>query len=318
MSSIVRTVLGDIPSEQLGVTYMHEHLIIDSPIVSRDFPHIHLPSETEAIAEVALCKSLGVQTMVDCMPTGSGRSAIKLAAISKATGMNIVATTGLHTERYYLPTDELENMGVEDLAQVFVRDIQIGMEGTEYKAGQLKVVSSGHIIKNRDRRLFEAVAIAQQITGAPIMSHCEHGIGALEQIDLFNQLNVPINKVTLSHTDKENDFGYHKEILSSGINVEYDQSLRQCDLDAPPSALLMKAMIDAGFIDQIMLGTDGARRSLWSSLGGYPGLAWLYSGWSKKLIELGLTQMQLDKVFIDNPARTLTLDIHTAETSRGK
>jgi isocitrate lyase len=29
---------------------------------------------------------------------------------------------------------------------------------------------------------------------------------------------------------------------------------------------LMKAMIEAGFIDQIMLGTDGARRSLWSSL----------------------------------------------------
>jgi len=318
MPSMVRTVLGDIASEQLGVTYMHEHLIIDSPIVSRDFPHIYLPSETEAIAEVELCKSLGVQTMVDCMPTGSGRSAIKLAAISKATGINIVATAGLHTDRYYQSTDDLETMGAEDLAQVFVRDIQIGMEGTEYKAGQLKVVSSGHAITDRDRRLFEAAAIAHQITGAPIMSHCEHGIGALEQIDLFHQLNVPINKVTLSHTDKENDFGYHKEILSSGINVEYDQSLRQCDLASPPSALLMKAMIDEGFIDQIMLGTDGARRSLWSSLGGSPGLAWLYSGWSKKLIEFGLTQAQLDKVFIDNPAKTLTLDMHTAETSRGK
>jgi len=99
MPNIVRTVLGDIPSEQLGVTYMHEHLIIDSPIVSRDFSHIHLPFESEAIAEVVLCRSAGVQTMVDCMPTGSGRSAIKLAAISKATGINIVATAGLHTDR---------------------------------------------------------------------------------------------------------------------------------------------------------------------------------------------------------------------------
>ena len=309
MPNLVRTVLGDIPVSQIGVTYMHEHLIIDSPIVSRDFPHIHLPSETEAIAEVNLCRSAGVQTLVDCMPTGSGRSALKLAAISKATGVNIVATAGLHTDRYYLPTDELENMNAEDLAKVFIRDIQVGMEGTEFKAGQLKVVTSGHVIKDRDRRLFEAVAIAQQITGAPIISHCEHGTGALEQIDLFNSLHIPVHKVTLSHTDKENDIGYHKEILASGINVEYDQSLRQSDQDAPPSALLMKAMIDAGFIDQIMLGTDGARRSLWSSLGGSPGLAWLYSGWSKKLIEIGLTQGQLDKVFIDNPARTLTIDV---------
>ena len=317
MPNLVRTVLGDIPASQLGVTYMHEHLIIDSPIVSRDFPHIHLPSEAEAIAEVNLCRSAGVQTLVDCMPTGSGRSAVKLAAISKATGVNIVATAGLHTDRYYLPTDELENMDAEDLAKVFIRDIQVGMEGTEFKAGQLKVVTSGHVIKDRDRRLFEAVAIAQQITGAPIISHCEHGTGALEQIELFIALHIPVHKVTLSHTDKENDIGYHKEILASGINVEYDQSLRQSDQDAPPSALLMKAMIEAGFIDQIMLGTDGARRSLWSSLGGSPGLAWLYSGWSKKLIELGLTQGQLDKVFIDNPARTLTLDVQSSEMSRG-
>jgi phosphotriesterase-related protein len=317
MPNIVRTVLGDIPSEQLGVTYMHEHLIIDSPIVSRDFSHIHLPSESEAIAEVVLCRSAGVQTMVDCMPTGSGRSAIKLAAISKATGINIVATAGLHTDRYYLPTDQLETMDSEHLAQVFVKDIEIGMEGTEFRAGQLKVVTSGSVIKDRDRRLFEAVAIAHQITGAPIVSHCEHGTGALEQIELFTKLRIPVEKVTLSHTDKENDFGYHREILSSGINVEYDQSLRQSDQDTPPSALLMKAMIDEGFIGQIMLGTDGARRSLWSSLGGSPGLAWLFTGWSQRLLKLGLTQAQLNKIFIDNPARTLALDVNTSDKSRG-
>jgi phosphotriesterase-related protein len=76
-------------------------------------------------------------------------------------------------------------------------------------------------------------------------------------------------------------------------------------------------MIDDGFIDQIMLGTDGARRSLWRSLGGAPGLAWLYAGWSQRLIKLGLTQGQLDKVFIDNPARILTIDLNPIEASRG-
>jgi phosphotriesterase-related protein len=80
----------------------------------------------------------------------------------------------------------------------------------------------------------------------------------------------------------------------------------------------MKAMIDEGFIDQIMLGTDGARRSLWSSLGGAPGLAWLYSGWSKKLLAIGFTQTQLDQIFIDNPAKALTLDMQTSEITSGK
>jgi len=76
-------------------------------------------------------------------------------------------------------------------------------------------------------------------------------------------------------------------------------------------------MIDEGFIDQIMLGTDGARRSLWSSLAGTPGLAWLYTGWSQTLKRFGLTQEHLDKVFIDNPARILTIDVNPIEASRG-
>jgi phosphotriesterase-related protein len=80
----------------------------------------------------------------------------------------------------------------------------------------------------------------------------------------------------------------------------------------------MKAMVEEGFIDQIMLGTDGARRSLWSSLGGAPGLAWLYSSWSKKLREIGFTQAQLDTIFIDNPAKALTLDMPKSEITRGQ
>ena len=44
MNSKIRTVLGDIPPEKLGVTYMHEHLIIESEIVKKNFEHKYLPS----------------------------------------------------------------------------------------------------------------------------------------------------------------------------------------------------------------------------------------------------------------------------------
>jgi predicted metal-dependent phosphotriesterase family hydrolase len=180
------------------------------------------------------------------------------------------------------------------------------MDDTEIKAGIIKVVTSSSEVKDREIKLFEAAAIAHNKTGMPIISHCEHGKGALEQIKLFTKLGIKLNRVTLSHTDKENDHGYHREILSSGINVEYDQSLRQGTEVEPKSAQLTVAMINAGYVSQIMLGTDGARRSLWSSLGGTPGLSWLYSGWSKKLEDLGISQEQLNKLFISNPASVLT------------
>lgn len=306
MSQFIRTVLGDISPDQLGVTYMHEHLIIDSPIVSKKFEFIHLPHEVDAINEVNECKKIGVGAMLDCMPLGSGRDAKKLLRIAEATGVNIIATTGLHHDRYYKDDDEVETASVEKLAELFLRDINEGMDKTNAKAGVIKVVTSGPKIKDREIKLFEAAGIAQQKSGAPIISHCEHGTGALEQIKLFEKLNIPLNKIILSHTDKEVDVAYHQEILSSGVFVEYDQSLRQASEVEPISAILTSQMVTAGFVSQIMMGTDGARRSLWSSLNGSPGLAWLFSGWSKKLKEFGLSDDDLHQIFVVNPAKALT------------
>ena len=304
---MIRTVLGDIPSEKLGVTYLHEHLIIDSEIVAKDFSHIHLPSVDDAVSELALCRSAGVNSMVDCMPTGSGRDIRKLVSISEQTGVNIIASTGLHHERYYKSFDPIEASDVKGLADLFISEIQVGCEGTFHKAGVIKIVTSGISPSEREMRLFEAAAIAQSITGAPILTHCEHGTGALQQIDILQNLNINLSNVVMSHTDKEPDFGYHNEILSSGVNVEYDQSLRQIDMENSSSALLTAEMVEQGFGRQIMLGTDGARRSLWSSLGGAPGLAALYKVWSLKLREVGLTDEQLELMFVGNPARFLTL-----------
>jgi len=308
MSGFIRTVLGDISPVQLGVTYMHEHLIIDSPIVAKDFAHIHLPNEVDAINEVNECKKVGVGALLDCMPLGSGRDAKKLIRIAEATGVNIIAATGLHHDRYYKEDDLLEKASAEKLAELFLRDINDGMEKSDAKAGVIKVITSGPKIKDREVKLFEAAAIAHSESGAPILSHCEHGTGAIEQLELFRNLNVPLSHVTLSHTDKESDFGYHHEILSSGVFVEYDQSLRQANDAKAPSAQLTSAMVGAGFVNQIMMGTDGARRTLWSSLGGTPGLAWLYSGWSNKLIEAGLNQDNIDQIFVTNPAKALAFN----------
>ena len=308
MSGFIRTVLGDISPDQLGVTYMHEHLIIDSPIVAKNFEFIHLTKESDAITEVNLCKKAGVGAMVDCMPLGSGRDARRLLNIANETGINLIAVTGLHHDRYYQDDDILEKSSADQLAEYFLKDINEGMDRTEAKAGLIKVVTSGPKIKDREKKLFEAAAIAHFESGAPIISHCEHGTGAIEQLELFSEFKISLSRVTLSHTDKEADLGYHHEILSSGVNVEYDQSLRQANDLKASSAQLTAAMIGAGFVNQIMMGTDGARKSLWIALGGTPGLSYLYSGWSKRLVEEGLNEENLKQIFISNPARVLAFN----------
>lgn len=303
---MIRTVLGDIAQSDLGVTYLHEHLIIDSEIVKKDMPHIYLPSVENAVSELNDCKVAGVGAMVDCMPTGSGRDIKKLSAISLQSQIHIIAATGLHHIKYYEPFAPTEVANTNELAKLFITEITIGCEGTSHKAGVIKVVTSGERPSKREEELFEAAAIAHQETGAPILTHCEHGRGALQQLEMLSKLGVELSSVVLSHTDKVPDYGYHHEILSSGTNVEYDQALRQIDIEKPPSALLTIEMLKQGFGNQIMLGTDGARRSLWSSLGGSPGLSSLHKLWSKKLLQVGATKEQLELMFVSNPARFLS------------
>jgi phosphotriesterase-related protein len=67
-------------------------------------------------------------------------------------------------------------------------------------------------------------------------------------------------------------------------------------------------MVGAGFLNQIMLGTDGARRSLWTSLGGSPGLAYLYNGWNERLVQAGLTESNLKQLYEVNPAKFLAFN----------
>lgn len=318
MKLLVRTVLGDIPPDDLGVTFMHEHLIIDSPTVAETMQHIHLPSVDEAVAELTLCSGVGVGSVVDAMPAGSGRDINRLALVSKRSKVHIVAATGMHTPKYYDRVPWAKTDSAQELADRFIADIEIGIDcfdyrglmvdRTSHKAGIVKVATSAEETPGWDHRLFLAGARAAAHTGAPLLTHCEGGIGADRQLSLFDDVGVAPGRVVISHTDKVADRGYHLDLLDAGVNLEYDQALRQAEDADMGTAGLLRDMIDAGYIDQLMLGTDGARRSLWSSLGGEPGLAWLASGFRDAMVRVGITESEQHVLFVENPKRFLRLD----------
>ena len=138
--------------------------------------------------------------------------------------------------------------------------------------------------------------------GTALLTHCEAGTGGLAQLRLLDDLGVPLDRVVLSHTDKVADLGYHRELLASGAYVVYDQGLR----DPEATARLVRWMVSDGHADRLLLGTDGARRSLWTTLGGAPGLAALATGLGRRLAgELGRAVM--DRIWVTNPAAALSL-----------
>jgi len=308
MTAIIRTVTGDIDPMTAGPTYLHEHLIIDSAIVMHEFPEIHLCEIDAAVNETRDLKRNGIGTLVDCMPFQSGGSPEKLRVISAMSGLNIVFATGMHNKKYYEENVYNHLTSGDVLREKMIDEINKGIGPEKIQCGIIKVAAASESMTREEEVVFESAISAHKVCGAPILTHCESGNGAIEQIEFFQKSSMPLASVVLSHTDKVADLGYHKEILGSGVNVEYDQSLRQLHSATKPSAKLTIKMIEAGFIDQIMLGTDGARRSLWKSHGGNPGLSGLFLGWKDVLKDMGASPAHINQIFIENPQRFLAFE----------
>lgn len=310
--SFVRTVLGDIPAAQLGVCYAHEHIIIDASLPTQQQPDFLLADLEVAVRELADFHRAGGRAMVDSMPCDCGRNVLKLAEISRRTGVHIVAPTGLHLEKYYDPGHWSGHYTEAELAALFIADIEEGIDARDYggplvqrtasRAGVIKV-ATGEVITAREEKIFAAAAAAHRKTRCPILTHTEQGRLALEQIAMLQRHGVNPQHVCLSHTDRRPEVSYHREILTTGVKVEFDSAFRWKSGSENPTRELMLALLEE-FPTQIMLGMDAARRSYWRHHGGGPGLDFLLVTWQPELRRHGVSDVQLQNIFVANPAAT--------------
>lgn len=314
-AGMVRTVTGDVPAADLGRTYAHEHLVLHSALIAAGFPHILLDDVDLAVDEVRACVAAGIATMVDAMPCASGRDVVRLAEIARRSGVRVIAVTGAHHERYYGAEHWTAQLEPAEIGELFAADLLLGIDAFDYtgpivrrtlhRAGAIKVATGGPELNTRDRTLIAAAAYAHKRTGAPVLTHCEGGAGGLEQVSALSEAGVPADALMLSHVDKVTDPGYHAELASTGAWLVYDQGLRQHRDELPATAVLINHAADNGYLDQVLLGTDGARRDLWRGYGGEPGLAWLAGQFPARLRAIGLDSDQIDSLFVSNPARAL-------------
>src|SRR5512137_915187 len=97
--AFIRTVCGDIDPTELGAFYLHEHVLCSPPsdVTDRD---LELDSEAAAIQELTWFKQAGGRALVDMTPADYGRDAPGMKRVSEATGIHIIAATGLHKDKF--------------------------------------------------------------------------------------------------------------------------------------------------------------------------------------------------------------------------
>jgi phosphotriesterase-related protein len=313
-TGFVRTVLGDIDPSELGITYAHEHLVIRPSRTTELFPDFRLDDLDRAVDELAGATALGLRTVVDAMPADAGRDAELLAAVSRRASVHVIAPTGAHHARFYPPGHWTETLPVEQIAALFAADITEGIDRQDYggpivertghRAGVIKLAGSTDGPSDRDARIFEAGAIAHAATGCPILTHCEAGTGAIQQVELLGRHRIPAGHVALSHVDRVVDRGYQRDVFATGAFVEYDQGFRWGDQPNGTLTLLEWAAED-GWLGQVLLGLDAARQGYWSAYGGTPGWTFLLGEFTAAMAERGLGDAEREQLFVVNPARWL-------------
>jgi phosphotriesterase-related protein len=152
--------------------------------------------------------------------------------------------------------------------------------------------------------VIEATGVAYAATGAPVQVHLEAGTFGVEVLERLGAVGVPARSVALVHVDRNADPPYLRELAAAGAFVLFTTMGR---VKYGPDSLVLSLiadLVDAGFGDRLLVGGDMARRDMWRSHGGGPGLAWIFSGFHARLRHQ-LGDEVADAITLTNPARHL-------------
>lgn len=302
----VMTVTGAVAPDSLGITHSHEHVLWDYFTMIRSYEVI-FDDENVATNEVRLFKDAGGGTLVDCTTTGLGPQPEALRRISQSTGVKIVLGCGWYREPVY--TDDVDRKTSLELADIMVRQLTEGFDGTDVRAGFIGEIGTerGNITA-REERVFRAAAKASVRTGAAIWTHTTHfGELALEQIDLLEDEGVTPDRIVVNHLGDREDTEHLLRIARRGVYVSIDNIGYQSEGYPSDDVRLRSilALIDEGFGDRIVLGTDIGTRAALKAYGGR-GFAWLIESFIPQMRAAGIADEQIAAATEHNVARVLT------------
>src|ERR1051326_5672254 len=136
----VNSVLGPLDTADLGFTLTHEHVFTASAGILQSYPELFGDFEqfkAEAVATLREAREGGVQTIVDLTTLDLGRDVRILADVARQSGLNIIAASGIWRD---IPR-AFWNRPPDQIAALFVREIEHGIDGTGIKAGIIKVAN---------------------------------------------------------------------------------------------------------------------------------------------------------------------------------
>lgn len=269
----VNTVTGPVPASKLGRTLMHEHFLFGFCGFQGDatLGGFHEEEYTAACVQaVEDARAYGVKTIVDATTNECGRNVRFLKKIADMTGIQIICSTGFYFESESAFAYWNFRKGFADIEQeiyeMMLTEITKGIEGTDIKAGVIKLASSFNKITPIEEVFFKAAARCQKETGCVIITHTQLGTMGPEQARLLIANGADPKKIAIGHMCGSTDLAYHEAVLKQGVYVNLDRFGLEGELFHTPTDEqrmdVIKALTDKGYGNKILLGHDSVNVNL--------------------------------------------------------
>ena len=343
MSKTVMTVTGRIRPDEVGVTLMHEHLLIDlagvigppadiGPEPIGDGIHMadladigwspdaffsplnaDLSDPAMAADEARAFADAGGQTIVELTPIGLRRDVALLPSIAAAAGINVVVGSAWFREGARPASASV--MSADQLAATIVDVFEQGIEGTSVRPGIIGEIGPSSPIGPWEIRSLRASVIAARTTGMAMSVHVDRWQKeGLRIVDILEEAGADLSRVVIGHLNTTvDDIGYHLALARRGVVLGYDlcgSEVPRAPGRFPPrdSELLpaLERLIADGHEDQIVLSHDLSFKTEYRRYGGRG-----YGHIPRRVVPLlrdhGIASMTIDRITRSTPTRLLTL-----------
>ncbi len=314
--STVQTVRGPVDSADLGTTLMHEHVFVLTPDSQLQWgePWDEQARVADAVGKLRELAATGVQTIVDPTVDGLGRDVRRIARVNEQVDLHIVVATGIYTYAdvpgYFSARGPGALPGLpEPMVDLFVRDIEQGVQGTEVRAAFLKCAIDRHGLTKGVERVLRACAQAQLRTGVPLMVHTHaRSRTGLQVQRVLAEEGVSPGRVLLAHSGDSTDAEHLSALADAGFLLGMDRFGIDTALDFDGRVGIVVELCRRGYAASMVLSQDAACYIDWVAPDLLPFLPnWNYLHVQKDvvpaLLARGVTQDQVDQMLIGNPRR---------------
>jgi len=301
------TTQGEIPAKGLGIVLPHEHIFTD--LRGPTTPGYGQADAVDVVRVMAPlladAREKGVGVFIECSSIGVGRNVEIIAQVAEASGLPVVVPTGVYGRANFAPPEN-RDMTEDELASLFISEIQDGIEGTGIKAGFIKIATDEGPMNALIEKILRAAGRAASETGAAIASHTPTGSNAVRQVDILEAIDPAIRFIWV-HAQNESNRNIHVQLAALGVYIEFDSLGWNPGQDSTYISAI-KNLLASGHGDKILLSHDAGWYQPGSANGGtQKPYTYLIDIFIPKLRDAGIDDATIRMITQTNPVRAFGL-----------